>query len=79
MAPATCGAAADRSAPARRRIDGEGYTVDRSKPAKYAVDERVFHQKFGMGTVTKVDGDKLEVEFDHAGHKNVVDTFVSKP
>ncbi|WPZ36145.1 UvrD-helicase domain-containing protein [Thalassobaculum sp. OXR-137] len=60
-------------------IDGEGYTVDRSKPAKYAVDERVFHQKFGMGTVTKVDGDKLEVEFDHAGHKNVVDTFVSKP
>ncbi|MEQ8587762.1 MAG: UvrD-helicase domain-containing protein [Thalassobaculaceae bacterium] len=60
-------------------IDGEGYTVDRSKPAKYAVDERVFHQKFGMGTVTKVDGDKLEVAFDHAGTKNVVDTFVSKP
>lgn len=60
-------------------IDGEGYTVDRSKPAKYAVDERVFHQKFGMGTVIKVDGDKLEVEFDHAGPKNVVDTFVSKP
>jgi DNA helicase-2/ATP-dependent DNA helicase PcrA len=60
-------------------IDGEGYTVNRSKPAKYAVDERVFHQKFGMGTVTKVDGDKLEVAFDHAGPKNVVDTFVSKP
>jgi len=60
-------------------IDGEGYTVDRSKPTKYSVDERVFHQKFGMGTVTRVDGDKLEVAFDHAGTKNVVDTFVSKP
>ncbi|MDF1792458.1 MAG: UvrD-helicase domain-containing protein [Thalassobaculaceae bacterium] len=60
-------------------IDGEGYTVNRSKPAKYALDDRVFHQKFGMGTVTKVDGDKLEVAFDHAGTKNVVDTFVSKP
>jgi DNA helicase-2/ATP-dependent DNA helicase PcrA len=60
-------------------IDGEGYTVDRSKPAKFAVSERVFHQKFGMGTVTKVDGDKLEVAFDHAGSKNVIDSFVSKP
>ncbi|MEQ8817163.1 MAG: UvrD-helicase domain-containing protein [Thalassobaculum sp.] len=60
-------------------IDGEGYTVDRSKPSRYAVDDRVFHQKFGMGTVKAVDGDKLEIEFDHAGVKKVVETFVSTP
>ena len=58
-------------------IDGAGYTVDRSKPSKYAVGDRVFHQKFGMGTVQGVDGDKLEITFDHAGVKKVVDTFVS--
>jgi len=60
-------------------IDGEGYTVDRSKPARFAVGDRVFHQKFGMGTVQGVDGDKLEISFDHAGSKKVVDTFVSTP
>ncbi len=60
-------------------IDGEGYTVDRSKPGRFAVGDRVFHQKFGMGTVAAADGDKLEVEFDHAGTKNVVETFLSTP
>ncbi len=58
-------------------IDAEGYTVDRSKPARFAVGDRVFHQKFGMGTVQGVDGDKLEITFDHAGVKKVVETFVS--
>ena len=60
-------------------IDGQGYTVDRSKPSRFAVGDRVFHQKFGMGTVQTVDGDKLEIAFDHAGLKNVVETFVSTP
>ncbi|MEQ8398211.1 UvrD-helicase domain-containing protein [Thalassobaculum sp.] len=60
-------------------IDGQGYTVDRSKPSRFAVGDRVFHQKFGMGTVQTVDGDKLEIVFDHAGLKNVVETFVSTP
>ena len=60
-------------------IDGEGYTVDRSKPSRFDVGERVFHQKFGMGTVITVDGDKLEIDFDHAGVKKLVETFLSKP
>ena len=41
--------------------------------------DRVFHQKFGMGDVIHVDGDKLEIAFDRAGHKKVVAGFVSKP
>ena len=60
-------------------IDGEGYTVDRSQPSRHAGGDRVFHQKFGMGTVQGVDGDKLEIAFDHAGVKKVVETFVSTP
>jgi DNA helicase-2/ATP-dependent DNA helicase PcrA len=42
------------------------------------VGERVFHQKFGTGTVTAVEGNKLTVAFDHAGEKRVIDSFVSK-
>ena len=37
---------------------------------------RVFHTKFGTGTVRVVDGDKLEIAFDHAGLKKVLDSFV---
>ena len=39
---------------------------------------RVFHQKFGAGTVTAVDGDKLEIEFDKSGRKTVMESFVAR-
>jgi DNA helicase II / ATP-dependent DNA helicase PcrA len=39
---------------------------------------RVFHQKFGNGTVRHVDGNKLTVDFDKAGPKMVLDSFVTK-
>ena len=45
----------------------------------FATGDRVFHQKFGMGNIRSVDGDKLEIAFDKAGHKKVVAGFVSKP
>jgi DNA helicase-2/ATP-dependent DNA helicase PcrA len=38
---------------------------------------RVFHQKFGYGLVRSVEGDKLEVEFDKAGTKKVIASFVA--
>mgnify|MGYP000200457727 CR=1 FL=1 len=60
-------------------LEGKGYVVDRSKPPPFAVGERVFHQKFGMGTVSSVDGDKLQIAFDKAGSKKLVASFVSKP
>jgi DNA helicase-2/ATP-dependent DNA helicase PcrA len=37
----------------------------------------VFHIKFGNGDVVAVDGPKLTVEFDRAGRKMVLDSFVS--
>ena len=40
--------------------------------------DRVFHQKFGYGHVSFVEGNKLTVEFDHSGSKRVIDTFVQR-
>ncbi len=38
---------------------------------------RVFHQKFGPGRVVGVDGQKLTVDFDRAGRKLVMESFVT--
>jgi DNA helicase-2/ATP-dependent DNA helicase PcrA len=46
--------------------------------ASYKAGERVFHQKFGYGRVLIVDGNKLTVDFDKAGEKRVIDTFVAR-
>ena len=39
--------------------------------------DRVFHEKFGYGEVIGQEGNKLEIEFDKAGTKRVIDSFVS--
>ncbi|WP_085906110.1 ATP-dependent helicase [Kiloniella majae] len=38
--------------------------------------ERVFHQKFGYGLVTSVEGERLTISFDKAGSKKVLSNFV---
>jgi DNA helicase-2/ATP-dependent DNA helicase PcrA len=43
-----------------------------------AVGARVFHQKFGYGIVTAAEDDKLDIAFDKAGDKRVLDRFVEK-
>jgi ATP-dependent DNA helicase UvrD/PcrA len=42
------------------------------------VGARVFHQKFGYGTVTSAEDNRLDVAFDKAGDKRVLDRFVEK-
>ena len=44
-----------------------------------AVGLRVFHQKFGYGIVAEIEGNKLEIDFETAGRKRVMDSFVSLP
>jgi DNA helicase-2/ATP-dependent DNA helicase PcrA len=44
----------------------------------YAVGDRITHQKFGPGTVTLVDGNKLTIQFDSGETKRVVDSFVDR-
>ena len=39
------------------------------------IGDRVFHQKFGNGSI---DGNKLTIQFDKAGEKRVVDSFVER-
>jgi DNA helicase-2/ATP-dependent DNA helicase PcrA len=46
--------------------------------AVYAAGDRIFHKKFGPGTVRSVEGDKLGIAFDKAGDKMVMDAFVEK-
>jgi DNA helicase-2/ATP-dependent DNA helicase PcrA len=48
-----------------------------AKPrADIAIGMRVFHDKFGYGAVIDQEGNKLEIEFENAGRKRVIDSFV---
>jgi len=61
-------------------IEAQAFTVQTSDPSatQYARGDRVFHQKFGYGVVRGVEGNKLTVDFDKAGEKKVIDSFVQK-
>jgi DNA helicase II / ATP-dependent DNA helicase PcrA len=61
-----------------RLIEGELVASSSATGGEFALGERVFHQKFGYGRVTEVEGNKLTVEFEKAGSKKVVDSFVEK-
>ena len=39
--------------------------------------ERVRHERFGLGSVLAVDGDKLAIAFDRAGEKHIIARFVT--
>ncbi len=42
------------------------------------VGARVFHQKFGYGTVLAVEDNRLDIAFEQSGEKRVLDTFVER-
>lgn len=60
-------------APSPRRSAASFATKPR---ADIAVGARVFHDKFGYGIVAAQDGNKLEIDFEAAGRKRVIDSFV---
>jgi DNA helicase-2/ATP-dependent DNA helicase PcrA len=41
-----------------------------------AIGQRVFHSKFGYGEVVDQEGNKLEIAFEQAGNKRVIDSFI---
>ncbi|MCI0467915.1 MAG: UvrD-helicase domain-containing protein [Beijerinckiaceae bacterium] len=57
------------------QIEGELAARSSASPA-FAQGARVFHVKFGPGTVAAADGNKLTVDFDKAGRKMVLESFV---
>ena len=50
--------------------------IDATAVSAYVRGDRVFHVKFGYGTVVGIEGDKLDIRFDKAGDKKVVARFV---
>lgn len=61
----------------------EGELVARSvdlggQSSGYALGDRVFHQKFGYGAITSIEGNKLTIDFEKAGTKKVLESFISK-
>ena len=44
----------------------------------FGMGERVFHLKFGYGTIADIEGNKLSIDFEKAGRKKVLESFVSK-
>ncbi len=80
-AQATRGAAARgepmRGARAKQPMTIDGEVIARSSGgSRFSVGARVFHLKFGQGSVAAVDGAKLTVDFDKAGRKMVLESFV---
>ena len=63
--------------PPPRVIEGRATALG-AETSVYRPGERVFHQKFGPGAVFAVDGAKLTIDFDKAGRKMVLDSFVSR-
>jgi DNA helicase-2/ATP-dependent DNA helicase PcrA len=53
-------------------------TARDSEAVRYSAGERVFHEKFGYGLIRAVEGNKLTIDFDKAGEKRVIDSFVAR-
>ena len=71
-------AASARPASRAPMVEGRGSTISVSAPgkSKFKKGQRVFHQKFGYGSISSIEGQKLTVDFEHSGSKKVIDTFV---
>ncbi|NRA29855.1 MAG: ATP-binding domain-containing protein, partial [Parvularculaceae bacterium] len=68
-----------RRVTAEPMIEAQARLVASSAPGDdegFCAGERVAHGKFGEGTVLRVDGNKLEVEFDDIGVKKVISSFL---
>jgi DNA helicase-2/ATP-dependent DNA helicase PcrA len=66
-----------RGGRAKQPVTIDGEVIARSSGgSRFSVGARVFHLKFGPGSVAAVDGNKLTVDFDKAGRKMVLESFV---
>ncbi len=62
--------------PIRQPVEARHMVIDAEAVSPYVLGDRVFHQKFGYGEIIGIEGDKLDIEFDHAGSKKVVARWV---
>ncbi len=59
-------------------IEGELVAKSTGADSAFSTGDRVFHVKFGAGAVAAVDGNKLTIDFDKAGRKMVLESFVQR-
>jgi DNA helicase-2/ATP-dependent DNA helicase PcrA len=57
-------------------LEGELVAASTASAPSFKNGTRVMHEKFGSGTVTLVDGNKLTIDFDDGSTKRVVASFV---
>jgi DNA helicase-2/ATP-dependent DNA helicase PcrA len=62
--------------PISQPSEARNMTIDAAAVSSFGIGDRVFHDKFGYGAVTSIEGDKLEIAFDKAGLKKVVAKFI---
>ncbi len=55
---------------------GSAVSLGNKGRSDVALGQRVFHEKFGYGAIVEIEGNKLEIDFEHAGRKRVMDSFV---
>ena len=63
--------------PVSQPREARNTVIDASAVSSFTMGERVFHQKFGYGSIQGIEGDKLEIAFEKAGVKHVIAKFVT--
>ncbi len=66
------------AAPRRKVIEAWEQPGRPARTDVIPIGTRVFHQKFGYGTVTATTDDRLDIAFDKAGAKRVLDRYVER-
>ncbi|SFA70609.1 ATP-dependent DNA helicase, Rep family [Poseidonocella pacifica] len=67
------------SRPISQPKESRAQVIDLTAVSSFSLGDRVFHQKFGYGAITAIEGDKLNIDFEKAGEKKVVAKFVTAP
>ena len=62
----------------RSPSESRGLVIDAEAISTFEIGSRVFHQKFGYGRITDIEGDKVAVTFEKAGEKRVVASYLSE-
>jgi DNA helicase-2/ATP-dependent DNA helicase PcrA len=74
---AVTGGAFERTAPRVLEAHASAVSLGNAGRDDVSVGLRVFHSKFGYGTIAEIEGNKLEIDFEKAGRKRVLDSFVT--
>ena len=62
----------------RSIADGRHTSTSLRDSDDLSLGSRVFHQKFGYGIVRDLDGDRVTIDFDQAGKKRVLKSYIEQ-